>query len=150
MMGLGLWEASGTYLAKINSRTPPPSPPPTPGSDNEGSKTNVLGDARRGLVREEGGKRVKQWQARALAIKHYPLDKCIIHPMNNAISFLNSCPLDIVIYLVDIAWTTDQLGQHISLSCEWGGEGRAVSPAVHLHSVASQLICLLKLYVHSF
>ena len=48
----------------------------------------------RRLVRVEGGKRIKQWQARALAIKHYLLDKCIIHPMDNAISFLNSYSLD--------------------------------------------------------
>ena len=67
------------------------------------------------VAREEGGKQVKQWQARALAIIHYLLDKCIIHPMDNAISFLNSYSLD-----SDLSGgTTDQPGQHISLSCEW-------------------------------
>ena len=91
------------------------------------------------VAREEGGKQVKQWQARALAIKHYLLDKCIIHPMDNAISFLNS-------YLS--GGTTDQRGK-TSLSVV-GGLDKAVSPAVHLHSVASQLICLLKLCIHSF
>ena len=109
----------------------------------------ILGEGRRGtnfpsilskiVAREEGGKKVKQWQARALAIKHYLLDKCIIHPMDNAISFLNS-------YLS--GGTTDQRGK-TSLSVV-GGLDKAVPTAVHLHSVASQLICLLKLYIHSF
>ena len=91
------------------------------------------------VAREEGGKQVKQWQARAQAIKHYFLDKCIIHPMDNAISFLNS-------YLS--GGTTDQRGKtYLSVA---SGLDKAVPPAVHLHSVASQLICLLKLCIHSF
>ena len=53
--------------------------------------------------------------------------------MDNAISFLNS-------YLS--GGTTDQRGK-TSLSVV-SGLDKAVSPAVHLHSVASQLICLLK------
>ena len=60
--------------------------------------------------------------------------------MDNAISFLNSYSLD-----SDFSGgTTDQRGK-TSLSVV-SGLDKAVSPAVHLHSVASQLICLLKLW----